>query len=294
MDFNDPLAIRNMMQQGDEIRDAGLTTPEDILRYDDIQYGEDEKWNVLDVYHLKDVDKVQPTIISVHGGGWVYGDKERYQYYCMDLARRGFSVVNFTYRLAPEFKFPSPIIDTNNVFIWIAENAEKYNIDRNHLFLVGDSAGAQIGSQYLALFTNKEFQKLYNFKVPDDKVKIVGAALNCGAYDFKHQVINESNALTAAYIDNSDKLQMKQVDTIANITEKFPPTFVMTSSKDFLRPAAEPFYNLLKSKNVPCEYKLYGKDEEEQYTHVFHLNMKLEEAKVCNDEECEFFRKLLR
>lgn len=294
MDYNDPLAIRSMMQQSDEVRDAGLTTPESMIRYDDIQYGEDGKWNVLDVYHLENVDKVQPTIISVHGGGWVYGDKERYQYYCMDLASRGFTVVNFTYRLAPEFKFPSPIVDTNNVFIWIAENAEKYNIDRNNLFVVGDSAGAQISSQYLALFTNTEFQKLFDLKIPNDKVSIVGAALNCGVYDCKNQVINESNSMTQAYIDNTDELQMKQVDTLAYITDKFPPTFVMTSSKDFLRTAGEPFYNLLNSKNVYCKYKLYGKDDEEQYTHVFHLNMKLEEARQCNDEECDFFHTLIK
>ena len=34
----------------DAKRDAGLKTPEDVERFDDIQYGPDEKWNVLDVY----------------------------------------------------------------------------------------------------------------------------------------------------------------------------------------------------------------------------------------------------
>ncbi len=294
MDMNDPMAIRAMFQQGDTIRDAGLTTPVDILRYDDIQYGEDEKWNMLDVYHLKGVETPQPTIVSIHGGGWVYGDKERYQYYCMDLARRGFTVVNFTYRLAPEFKFPSPIIDTNNVFNWIAENAEKYNIDKENVFVVGDSAGGQIGSQYLALFTNEDFQKLYDFSFPTDKIKIKGAALNCGAYYFKDQVINQSSGITEAYIDKDDEKQMEQIDTLKYITEKFPPTFVMTSSNDFLRGQGQPFADLLKSKNVPCEFRLYGKDEEVQYGHVFHLDLKLSEAKECNDDECNFFKSLLK
>ena len=34
-------------------------------------------------------------------------DKELYQFYCMSLAERGFAVVNFTYRLAPEYKYPA-------------------------------------------------------------------------------------------------------------------------------------------------------------------------------------------
>ena len=97
--------VRTEFKKGDDIRDAGLTTPEDIIRYDDIVYGEDPKWQSLDVYRPKSAEgKKLPVIVSVHGGGWVYGDKERYQFYCMNLAQRGFAVVNYTYRLAPEYK----------------------------------------------------------------------------------------------------------------------------------------------------------------------------------------------
>ena len=116
--------IRAKFKAFDDIRDAGLTTPEEIERFDDIQYGADDTWQVLDVYRRKDArGKKLPVIVSVHGGGWVYGDKERYQYYCMDLAMRGFAVVNFTYRLAPEHKFPAPLEDTNLVMSWIMEHA---------------------------------------------------------------------------------------------------------------------------------------------------------------------------
>ena len=106
--------VRKSFKEGDDIRDAGLTTPEDVVRYDDILYGTDPKWQVLDLYRPKNKEGEKlPVIVSIHGGGWVYGDKERYQYYCMSLAERGFAVVNFTYRLAPEFKYPAPLEDTN-------------------------------------------------------------------------------------------------------------------------------------------------------------------------------------
>lgn len=36
--------IRKLFKEGDDRRDAGLTTPEGILRYDDIVYGEDAGW----------------------------------------------------------------------------------------------------------------------------------------------------------------------------------------------------------------------------------------------------------
>ena len=97
-------AVRKSFKEFDDVRDAGLTTPEDIVRFDDICYGEDINWQKLDVYRPKSaVGQVLPVSVSIHGGGWVYGDKERYQYYCMSLAQHGFAVVNYTYRLAPEF-----------------------------------------------------------------------------------------------------------------------------------------------------------------------------------------------
>ena len=45
----------------------------------------------------------------------------------------------------------------------------------------------------------------------------------------------------------------------------------------------------LKSAGVPVEYKYYG-DEDHVLGHVFHVNMKLEEAEICNRDECDFFR----
>lgn len=98
----------------------------------------DSQIQKLDVYRPVEAEENKlPVIVSVHGGGWVYGDKERYQYYCMHLAQMGFSVVNFTYRLAPEFKFPAPLEDTNLVMEWILKTAAS-NLDTEHIFGVAD------------------------------------------------------------------------------------------------------------------------------------------------------------
>ena len=118
--------LNKMFTLGDKKRDEGLVTPEDVERKDNIQYGPNKEWNVLDVYCPKNREGMLPVIVSIHGGGWVYGNKEVYQFYCMNLAQRGFAVVNFTYRLAPKFKFPAPLEDTNNVIRWIFDNAKEY------------------------------------------------------------------------------------------------------------------------------------------------------------------------
>lgn len=191
MDHN---TVRAMFAQGDDERDAGLKEPEGIVRCNDISYGPHGKWNLLDVYRpQKAGDGLLPVIVSVHGGGLVYGDKERYQYYCMDLALRGFAVVNFNYRLAPEDPFPAAVEDVNRVFCWLADRAGEYGMDLDRLYTVGDSAGGQLSSQYLAMLTNPEFAKLYEFKLPSDKIRVRAAAFNCG--HFYYEAKDEMNPM---------------------------------------------------------------------------------------------------
>ena len=145
---------------------------ESIEAYVDIIYGDDGFWQSLDVYRPKGQQGALPVIVSVHGGGWVYGDKEIYRHYCMSLAEKGFAVVNFTYRLAPEFKFPTPVCDTIKVFQWIKANKETYGMDISNVFAVGDSAGANILCNFIGILTNNTYRdkmnSIYGVQYPDD------------------------------------------------------------------------------------------------------------------------------
>ena len=170
--------------RSDAKRDWGLnTTPNDILRINGIPYGPDVKWNTLDVYRPKHIKGKLPVIVNVHGGGYVYGSTKQYQFYCMDLARRGFAVVSFNYRLAPRYKFPTPIFDLNLVMEWMCKKADIYGFDIDRVALVGDSAGAQITSQYAVICTNPEYAEIMEVTPPDFGLRAVG--LNCGMYDVR-------------------------------------------------------------------------------------------------------------
>lgn len=296
MEF-DAEKLRRAFGATDQKRDAGLTTPDNIKRYDDIIYGKYGKYNLLDIYHKKDVTLPQKTIIDIHGGGWTYGDKDVYQHYCMDLAQRGFTVVNFSYRLSPENPFPAALEDVNTAFTWVSENAGAYNIDLDKICVTGDSAGAQLASQYLTLLTSSAYRKLFSMQIPFDKITVKAVALNCGCYDMKERMGGEADEPFLAYIDKAlseDKdMTLERINVIKYINADFPPTYVMTSEYDFLKNLAKPMYELLKEKGIICEYKLYGNVEDEYMGHVFHLNQRLEEAKICNDDECRFFDRIL-
>jgi acetyl esterase/lipase len=287
--------LRKAFKEGDDVRDAGLTTPDDVVRFDDIVYGDNPKWQSLDVYRPKDKEGEKlPVIVSIHGGGWVYGDKERYQYYCMSLAQNGFAVVNYTYRLAPEFKFPAPIEDANLVFSWILDNADKYDMDTENIFAVGDSAGGNILGLYSGVLTNPEYAAKYSFKVPKG-LKLKGVALNCGDYAITPDDPENKFAadLMKDYLPNGGTTQeFDMVNVLKHITKDFPPTFFMTCTGDMLIGQALKLQKVLVENEVPNLFRFYG-NSEKSLGHVFHCNMKLAEAHKCNKDECEFFRSLM-
>ena len=278
--------MRMDAKRNDDIRDAGLTTPADIVRLDDIPYGPDPACQSLDLYRPRSAGGQKlPVLFSVHGGGWVYGDKERYQYYCMSLAQRGFAVVNFTYRLAPEHKYPAPLEDTNLVVRWILDHGEELALDTDHVFAVGDSAGAHLLSLYACICTNPAYAAEYDFAPPAGFAP-TALALNCGNYDIS---LEPGSPKTRPF---TQQLLADFLPEGGHMTPAFPPSFLMTANGDFLKAQVPILSARLAELEVPHIARFYGTPAR-PLNHVFHCDMRLEEARLCNDEECDFFRRFL-
>ena len=286
--------LRRTFRKNDDRRDAGLTTPEDIVRRDDVAYGPLPRWQVLDVYRPRGLEGKLPVIVSVRGGGWTYGDKERYQYYCMDLARRGFAVVNFTYRLAPEYKFPAGIEDTCLVFSWLRDHAEGLDLDR--VFAVGDSAGAHMLTIYSVLCTNPDYARKLGLQPPalrGEAFVPAALALNCGVYGFRPD--RDTSGLTRALMKalllrKGSPEELELVNPVPYINQRFPRAFVMTANHDALAgpPAQKGLTGRLAECGVPFVDRTYG-TQAEPLEHVFHCDVRSPWAAKCNDDEAAFF-----
>jgi len=273
-------------RKSDTARDAGLNEPDTIVIDRDIPYGNDKKYQILDVYRPKEYEGKLPVIVSVHGGGWVYGDKEVYKFYCMSLATYGFAVINFSYRLAPRHKHPCAIEDTDSVFKWLLTYAVKYDIDTDRIFAVGDSAGAQCLALYASILTDPAYAAKYPFK-PDPALKIKALGLNCGVYNTEG--ISTVRAMRD-YIPRKNAAETLHDITVINfINDNYPPCYIMTSNGDFLRDEPKALIEQLEKHNIPYQYKEYG-DEEHELLHVFHCDIKTEAAKEANTDEIDYFR----
>lgn len=282
-------AMREACKLNDDKRDSGL--PHDIpevIRYDDLKYGEDPKWNLLDLYLPKNVSGKIPVIINIHGGGWVYGTKETYQYYGLGMAKRGFAFVNPNYKLAPDVQFPGELDQVDQYIHWVADHADEYNLDKNNVFIIGDSAGGQMAEQYAVVLTNKEYREKIGYKLTDLKIRAI--ALNCpatfvldpgmisgavSAY-FTHEILNDPNL--------KDLLNVEKY-----ITKDFLPTFIATANQDFVRDCSIRLDGYLRAKEVEVIQKSWG-DLENPRAHVFMINQRDELADLANDEEAKFFK----
>jgi len=285
------IMFRIRASRSDRIRDAAIPLPQGVTECRNISYGSHGNWNLLDVYYPSGAAGQLPTIVSIHGGGYVYGSKEIYRRYGMDMAKRGFAFVNFNYRLAPKWKFPAPLADTNAVLQWVRANARRYHLDPERIILVGDSAGAQLASQYAAIHTNPEYASLFELNLP--KVTIRALGLNCGRYDMVNWMAKKRKGLALDYLGKEIPADDPRLDVLGAVTGQYPPAYITTAHNDFLKADAEPMFRFLNSKGVSCGWKCYGSPEQKNVAHVFHVNILLPEAIACNDDAAAFFRKYL-
>ena len=95
-----------------------------ILYVNDICYGEKYPNSHLDIWYLnEDKQTIRPTVIYMHGGGCIFGDKVvgdplavgsgRDVDFCAMIAKNGYNVVNVNYALAPEYRFPVQVEQVN-------------------------------------------------------------------------------------------------------------------------------------------------------------------------------------
>ncbi len=88
-----------------------------------------------------------PTLVYLHGGGWVAGSLDTHDPFCRLLAPlAGCSIVSVDYRLAPEAPYPAALDDAHAAFLWVAEHAPTWSGSPDKLALGGDSSGANLAA----------------------------------------------------------------------------------------------------------------------------------------------------
>ena len=98
----------------------------------------------LDVYSRRGNTSPNPTVIYIHGGGWVGGSKESSALSLAPYLEMGFSAVNVEYRLGRVSRAPAAVEDCRCALRWVIAHAEEYGFDPERLIVTGNSAGGHL------------------------------------------------------------------------------------------------------------------------------------------------------
>lgn len=281
--FNDLIEIWN---KGVERNIIFFADSGDAADVDSASYTSNSYMDIcVPISYMTDENRKYPVIVSVHGGGWFYGDKELYSHYCCLLAEHGYVVVNFNYRLSPQNKYPAAIEDVAYMVRYIHENSQILGIDMDNFYMVGDSAGAQLTANYCIIASNSDYREKLDFFTYDLLPKKV--CLNCGAYNMAERNDNVSAwYLKNAVTEEQYKLFKDQLDYV---NADFPEAYLMYSVNDDLSSHTKVLDEVLNKVGIAHITKAYGQNNPDS-GHVFHMNMYNPEGILCNEDECAFMK----
>lgn len=178
------------------------------------------------------VEGVTPAVLLIHGGSWAQNDN-RYQMRAIakKLVRRGYLVVNATYRLAPKWHYPSPVEDLRQALCWMRDHAEQLNIDPHRVAVYGYSAGGHLA-------------ELVGFQPPPEGISIRAIVAGAAPHDLtlKPDFPVVSQFLGVSYTENPEVYH--QASPLNNVSSEIPALFIYQGTKDKLVPP-EHTYRLL-------------------------------------------------
>ena len=236
---------------------------------------------VLDIYYADSSVRKDAVLIDIHGGFYVGGNRKNNRPFASVFLKEGYDVALLEYRLNDgTLDVSDELLDCAAALNYLTENAGELGINKECVFLTGDSAGG-----HLALFLAE-----MNFTPK-------AVLLNCPAYDFA------SFANTEAYTEEAlawfigpkwdDEQWRASMSPRTNIGSYSGPLLVSTCTNDFIRGESlklkadcDSLGHALEFIDIQSKDKIVG--------HVHNVsNPALPESRTVNARMIEFMNKHL-
>jgi len=189
------------------------------------------------IYTPKKVKLTNKCLIYIHGGGFAYNSSPNHYKLAKIIGEKICSrIVYINYKLAPRYKFPTPLDDCFSVYNWILDNANDLNIDINKIILCGDSAGGNL----CANLTNMAFND--NLSVPSHQILLYPVVTYNIETDSNKKYTNvpmcnskDMKKYSKMYYNHIPNDYIKYLSPLENeIFENYPKTYIEIAEYDCL------------------------------------------------------------
>jgi len=273
--------IQYMFSRGDAQVQSALErhVPPGIATRADIAYGPGAS-DRLDLFHGEAAGP-QPTVIWVHGGAWIAGDKSGVSNYLRVLAGQGYTTIALEYATGYGSTYPEPVRQVNAALAHIVAHATELNVDPERIVLGGDSAGAQIAAQVALLTQDEDYAARLGIDSAIAPGTIKGTLLLSGAYDLERIDLDGDygwflRTVLWAYTGVRDVMAdsiFRLASVAEQVTARFPPTFISSGNGDPLEPQAVRMAARLAELDVPVAALFFPAALEPPLPHEYQFDL---------------------
>ncbi|MES2488312.1 MAG: alpha/beta hydrolase [Pseudomonadota bacterium] len=198
------------------------------------------------------VDASRPTVLFMHGGGWIAGGMASMDYLCSNVADGvAARVISVEYRLAPEFPFPAGLEDSYAALSWLAQN----NSSASGIAVMGDSAGGNLAAALCILSKQRGGPRIVHqtliYPVLDATLQSDSMNTYTGGGLKRHELVG----MVAHYLQGKVSPENPLVSPLlASDVSGLPPAFVLTADADPLRDEGKLYADKLSAAGIAVRY----------------------------------------
>jgi acetyl esterase len=204
-----------------------------------------------------------PTVLYVHGGGWILGNADTHDRLVRELAVGADAAVVFVeYDRSPEAQYPVAIEQAYATARWITEHGRTEGLDASRLVVAGDSVGGNM-TAVLAILAKQRGD--VTFRHQSLYYPVTDAAQDTGSYrqfaDGPYLTAKAMAWFWDAYLpDHGRRGEITASPLRADLDELagLPPAFVIVDENDVLRDEGEAYARRLTQAGVPTTSVRYN------------------------------------
>ena len=195
-----------------------------------------------------------PTLVYLHGGGFVIGDLDTHDQTCRQICRDAeTAVLAVDYRLAPEHPFPAAVDDAVAAVRWAAEHKAELG-GAEVLAVGGDSAGGNLSAVAAQTVPDLLDAQVLIFPPTHMLGDYASRAENAQGY-FLEKPLLEWFAVN--YVGEHTDLDDPRLSPYLGDVTGVPPALVVTVEYDPLRDEGEAYADKLEAAGVPVDRVRY-------------------------------------